>query len=230
MKQYDKAAEQFRAIADDATNPRAPDALFELGSMEFDAGRFAEAAAAFSSITEKFPAYRQATEAAMNAGSSFYKVEKFDEAVKAFDEAARSPKDRLNARFWAAQSRRSQGKFDEAIRINREAYTEFKDDPNAARLLYYWGDCEYRKGDYAAAIPLFVQFVDTYPAHEFADDSLHYAVEAALKAANLDQAELLHQRFVREFPANRSGLTMLESILYGRILLARAEQLSPGRP
>ncbi len=228
LKDYDKASAAFEAIGRDEQNPRAADALFALGSMEFDAGRLAEAAAAFTRVREKFPSYRQAPEAALNAGSSYYKLEQFDQAVDAFDAAAESPKDRLMARFWAGQARRSQGRLEEAVAINKAAYTEFKDDPNAAKLLYYWGDCEFRLGNLAEAIPLFLQFVDTYPTHEFADDSLHYAVEAALKAGDLNQAEQFHERFTREFP--RSGLSMLESILQGRILLARADAESPSPP
>ncbi len=228
LKDYDKASAEFQAIGNEADNPRAADALFALGSMEFDAGRLAEAATAFSNVREKFPTYRQAAAAALNAGSSYYKLQQFDKAVEAFDAAAASPKDKLTARFWAGQARRSQGELGEAIAINKAAYSEFKNDPNAAKLLYYWGDCEFRQGNLSAAIPLFVQFVDTYPTHEFADDSLHYAVEAALKAGDFKQADQLHQRFARDFP--RSGLTMLETILQGRILLAQADELSPNPP
>ena len=227
-KQYDQAAAAFQEISKDLTNPRAADALFALGSMEFDAQRYNEAAVAFSTIRLKVPTYRQAAEAALNEGSAYYKLEQFDKAVEAFDAAAQSPREKLNARFWAGQARRSQNKLDDAIAINKAAYAEFKDDPNAAKLLYYWGDCEFRKGNLDAAILLFLQFADAYPAHEFADDSLHYAVDAALKAGELKRADELHQRFARDFP--RSGLSMLESTLYGRILLAQAEQLSPASP
>ncbi|QDT55064.1 tol-pal system protein YbgF [Caulifigura coniformis] len=228
LKDIEKAARTFQEIADDPMNPRAPDALFALGSMQFDAGHLAEAAAAFDAVREKFPKYRQAVEAALNSGSSYYKLKEYDKAVTAFEAAAQGPGDRLTARFWAAQARRSQERYDDAIAINKAAYEEFKDDPNAAKLLYYWGDCEFRKGDLEAAVPLFVRFADTYATHDFADDSLHYAVEASLKAGDLARAEELHQRFLRDYP--RSGLTMLESILHGRILLARAEALSPAPP
>src|SRR5436190_126749 len=233
LKEWDQAAEAFTAIGNDLNNPRAPDALFALGSMQFDAGqsdasRWSKAAAAFDAVRTKFPEYKQVAEAALNAGSSYYKLGEYDKAIDAFDTAAKSPASKLTARFWAGQARRGQGKLDEAIAINKATYEEFKDNPEAAKLLYYWGDCEFRKGNSAAAIPLFLRFVDTYPNHELADDSLHYAVDASLKAKDFARAEELHQRFVREFP--RSGLSMLESILYGRILLARAEEISPSPP
>jgi TolA-binding protein len=228
MKEIDKAAEAFRAIGDDDKNPRAPDALFALGSLQFDANHLQDAAAAFDALRVRFPEYRQVAEAALNAGSSYYKLGQYDKAVEAFETAAKTPASKLTARFWAGQARRSQGKLDDAIAINKATYEEFKDNPESAKLLYYWGDCEFRKGNLTAAIPLFLRFVDTYPTHELADDSLHYAVDASLKAGELVRAEELHQRFVREFP--RSGLAMLESILYGRILLARAEEISPTPP
>jgi TolA-binding protein len=240
LKNYENAAKAFQAIGDDGKNPRAPDALFALGSMQFDAAsspgiadqeraqRLQEAAAAFDAVRLRFPEYPQVAQAAQNAGSSYYKLGDYDKAVAAFDVAAATPANKLAARFWAGQARRGQGKFDDAIAINKATYEEFKDNPEAAKLLYYWGDCEFRKGNWAAAIPLFLQFVDRYPNHDFADDSLHYAVDASLKAREFARAEELHQRFVREFP--RSGLTMLESILHGRILLARADELSPTSP
>jgi len=231
LKEFDKAAAAFRAIGEDATNPRAADALFALGSMQFDAQRYQDAAAAFDEVRAKFPEFRQSAEAALNAGSSYYKLGEFDKAVAAFDAAAQNPASRLTALFWAGQARRGQGKFDEAIAINKAGYEEFKANPDAAKLLYYWGDCEFRKGTAeaaAAAVPLFLQFVNTYPNHDFADDSLHYAVDASLRAGELVRAEELHQRFVREFP--RSGLSMLENILHGRILLARADEISRTSP
>jgi cellulose synthase operon protein C len=228
LKNYDKAAEALRAIGDDEKNPRRADALFALGSLQFDAERYQEAAAAFDAVRLKFPEYRQAAEAALNAGTAYYKRGEYDKAVEAYDVASKTPATRLSARIWAGQARRTQEKFDQAIAINKAAYEEFKDNPDAAKLLYYWGDCEFRKGNAAAAVPLFLKFVDTYPTHDLADDSLHYAVDASLKAGDLARAQELHQRFTRDFP--RSGLTVLESILYGRILLARAEEISPTSP
>ena len=235
LKQFDKAAAAFQAIADDPENPRAPDALFALGSMEFDGGRYQQAAAAFSAVQQKFPKYRQAAEAALNAGSSYYKLGEFDSAVEAFNAAAQSPKDKLIARFWAGQARRAQDRLEDAIEINKSAFNDFvndpnvsKDDPTGPKLLYYWANCEFLLGRLEVAGPLFVQLAENYPSHEFADDSLQYAVEASLKSGDLQKAEEYHQKFVRDFP--RSPLTMLETILHGRILLAQADKLGTSPP
>ena len=93
----------------------------------------------------------------------------------------------------------------------------------AENALFYCADCELRSAHYESAKSLFLELVRKWPEGEFADDSLHFAAEAALLAGSVDEAEMLVQRFDKEYPS--SPLALHEEILLGRVLNAKAAAL-----
>jgi TolA-binding protein len=223
-----KAVETYSAIAADEKNHRAADALFNLASLQFDAGNFADSARSFESFRKRYPDNRQAHVADMNAGAAYYKLNEFNRAIEAFQKAAESPGEELAAQLWIGRSRKALSQFDEAVTVLKAAAEKFDSAPGVDAVLFDWADSELRAGRPEVALPLFLQVVDRFPTSEFADNSLQFAVDCALRADKLDEAEQLHRRFAADYP--NSGLAMLESLLYGRILLAKAAVISPKPP
>lgn len=224
-----KAIAVYSELSADEKNPRAADATLGLGAVFFDSRQFAHAARTYAAFRERFPQHALVSTADLNAGSSYFHLKQYDDAIAAFERAAASPKDEVQARDWIGISLKVQNKFDDAAAALKAAYEKLGDQSGADRLLFHWADSEFRGGHSAEAVPLFLQFVQKFPTSDDADDALHYAVEAALLAGDVDQAEKLHQRFQKEYFAG-SGLKQLENLLYGRVLLAKAEKLSPQSP
>jgi TolA-binding protein len=198
LKDLDAAVAAYTELSADVANPRAADALFHIGTLQYDAGHYAEAAKAFSAVRERFPDSSQAARADLNAGYSLFYLGDYDKAAEAFEQAAKSPEDEATARLWIGLSRKSQNRYADAVAVLQPAYEKLGNSGQAEKLLFQWADSTFRAGDGAAAAPLFLQLVEKFPKGEMADRALHLAVESSLQARKLEQAEKLHQRFVAE--------------------------------
>ncbi|MBX3441928.1 MAG: tetratricopeptide repeat protein [Planctomyces sp.] len=227
-RQTDKALAAYRELSADDAHPRAADALFNLGSLQFDAQDYAAASESFAAVVRRFPESRHVPLAELNAGISLVSLKEYDKAIRRLTSAAQSPDREQDANYWIGIAHKGLNRFEDAVAVLKPAYEKHAAEPGAERLLFHWADSELRQGHYDVAIPLLLKVADEFPRSELADDALHLAVDASLKTNALDQAEQLHARMMREFP--NSGLAMLERLLYGRIQLARADQLGAGPP
>ncbi|MFN0054888.1 MAG: tetratricopeptide repeat protein [Planctomycetales bacterium] len=218
LKQPDEALRIYQRLAADKTGSRAAEAQLNLGALHFDAGRYAEAAAAYGALEQQFPQSPQAPLAQLNRGFALYRLGQYPQAIAQFDRAAQSDKLAAEAALWKGLSLRSLPDLTKAVEVLSAATKKFADLPIAEKLQYHWADCEQRRGNYDQAGELFLQGVGRWPKGSMADESLHGACQALVNGGRTEQATALLSRFEREFPGNK--LRFRQEILKGRVLTA----------
>lgn len=228
LNQTEKANAVYKRIADRPTSPRAADAIFNIAAGDFDKQQFASAAEGFQRVIKEFPKSRLVPSAHLNAGYSLYSLSRFAEALEEFQQAATEPSLTQIASYWKGLSQKSLGDFVAAATTFSETYNAAPNGPLAEKLMFQWGDAEFRKQDYAKAVELFTSVTEKWPNSDLADDALHSACEAALQAGNVEQAVQLNQQFREKFP--NSGLTQVQDLLNGRILITQGTRLGVESP
>ncbi len=215
-KQIAEAEKQFKEIAGKKNHSRASDAQMSLATSLFDRKQYQEAANAFLEFPKLFPESPLGLTARLNAGYAFYDLKDFSKAIEQFSIVAREPAQAANALYWKGVSLKGARQFPEAITALKQAL-DSKPDPKQKELAtYQLADAYLRSGAPAQAKPLFLDLVKQSPSSDLADDSLHFAIEAAILTNQLKEAEQLANRFEKEYP--QSGLRLHQELLKGRIL------------
>ncbi|MFV0443561.1 MAG: tetratricopeptide repeat protein [Planctomycetaceae bacterium] len=212
----------FEKLAASETNPRAADALIDVGMLQYDARQFEAARNAFAFVRQRFPQSPLVPIADLNAGYASYHLQQFDDAMTHFQRAAQVPNQAADANFWIGMSQKSKQAYPAAAQTFKSLAESATDEVVALKARFHWADSELRGGEYAASQAQFLVVVDKAPQGPLAADALHLATEAALLNGNLDEANRLHQRFEREYKSN--GLWLLQRLLHGRVALARGDR------
>lgn len=214
-KQPEEAEKRFLQIASQKTHSRASDAQMALATSLFDRGQFQQAADAFLALPTKFPESPLGITARLNAGYAFYDLKQYDKAVEQFDIVAKDPAQAANALYWKGVSLKAAGQLSEAITALEQAQKAKPSSAQQPLINYQLADALLRSGKQAQAKTLFLELVKQSPQSELADDSLHFAIEAALLSDQLEEAAQLAARFEKEYP--QSGLRLHQELLKGRI-------------
>lgn len=224
LGKIEAAIDVYQQLADDKNSPFAADAHFRLGTLAFNAADFPRAAEHFVAVATGFPEHQLATIAILNAGYAEYSLGHAPAALAHFEQAAADPQQALIAGMWIGLTHKQASDLPAAAAAFRATYEKDTQQPLADKLVFHWGDCELRRGDFAEARRLFVEVADRWPDGERGDDSLHLATEAMLRAGDLADAEQLNARFETSYPA--SSLRWRQQILAGRIDMARGDALA----
>ena len=226
----DEARNLYSRLAADKVPGHADKALSRLGSLEFDAGRFAEAATAWDRLAREFPKSPEVLAAELNSGYARYQLGQYAEAITRFQAARRRPDQAANADYWRGVSLKALDKSDEAIAAFMQAAAG-KPETNLARdIQFQWADTEFHARRYTQAASRFQDLVSRWPKHPANDQGLFFATEAVLLSAEtitdpaarlkrLVQAQALVDRFTREFP--KSALDTRHRLQAGRLKVAR---------
>jgi len=224
LQETDAASAIYAQLAENKpTGSRAAQSLMNLATIRFRAGKYEDASKSFLRLTADFPKSRLLAAAHLNAGFSLYQMGQYRRAIEEFDRAAADKRQATTASYWKGITFKALGDTAQATQIIKSTYQADPQGPMAESALFYWADCELRSAHYAPAKGLFLELVRKWPQGEFADDSLHFAGEAALLAGSIDEAETLVQRFEKEH--RNSPLALHEEILLGRVLNAKAAAL-----
>ena len=220
-KQPDEAEKQFKEIADKKNHSRASDAQMSLATSLFDRGQFQEAAKAFLELPVKFPESPLGITARLNAGYAFYDLREYAKAIEQFEIVAKDPKQAANALYWKGVCLKGTGQLSNAITAFEEALKSNPTPKQKELTNYQLADALLRSGKPAAAKTLFLELVKQSPDSDIADDSLHFAVEAAMLTDQLAEAEQLAAQFEKTYP--QSGLRLHQELLKGRIRDAKGK-------
>lgn len=215
QKQYPEAIKLYELLAADPTQRRAAEAQLNLAARHFEDGDYPAAAAAYARVVEKFPESPFVPAAHLNLGYALYQQADFKKAVAEFAEAAKDPKNAVDAAYWTGLSLKALGNFAAGAVVLQKAYDENPTHPLAANLLYQSADCAQRKGDFETAKQRFADVAQKFPNSDLADDALHFAGVAALDAGDKAAAESLLNQFAKNHPG--SGLRWHQEILRGRL-------------
>ena len=221
LKKTPEAIRTYQEIVASRSSARAAEAQLSLGGLQYEAGDYAAAAAAFQTVEQRFPESPQLPQAQLNLGFSLYQMHDYQKAAAQFDKLARSEKYAAEAALWKGLSLKSLGDFPKAIAALQPAYDKFREQAIGEKLLFQWALCEDRRGERDRARALFVEVADRWPKGSLADESLHSACLAAVETGKLPEAEALLARFDRDYPGNR--LRLRQEVLKGRLLAAKSD-------
>jgi len=219
QKQDDAALQLYRELAA-GQGPRAADAVFQIGSREFDRQRFVESAAAYRDLIGRFPESPLAGDARLNAGFALYRAGQFAEAAKQFEAASSLPGKEVTAGYWRALCLKNLGEYAAAADVLSGLVARSDKHALAESVSFQRAVCERLAGRTDAAQKSFLDLVAKFPSGELADDALHFAAELAIEAGDLNAAAARLARFDKDFP--KSGLRMHQDLLAGRYALLRA--------
>jgi TM2 domain-containing membrane protein YozV len=128
-------AEQLRSV--DATPP-----LFGFAQSLFEAEEYYRAIGEFQRFLFFQPEHPLASEAQLKIGLGFFCGERWAQAYEVFRQVAQAAPDpsiRPMATLWMAETRAQGGDDPQAIRLYREAMTEYRGTPVAERAAYLMG-------------------------------------------------------------------------------------------
>ena len=227
QQQFEPAMAKYRQLAQ-GTGPRAAEAWFQVGSREFDTGKYAEAAEAYRGLIRKFPNSPLVADAHLNAGFALFRSQDFPGAISEFAEAAKDPERAAQARYWQALCLKSQRDYPQAIEAFTRLQSQVTTGPMVEAIAFQKGMCERLAGQTAAAEASLLAVVQRFPQGEYSDDALHFATEMALDAGQLATAKERLTLFAQQYP--NSGLRLYQELLAGRLELAQAAALTPEAP
>jgi TolA-binding protein len=219
LKQPDDAIALFRKVASNKNGPRAAEAQMAVASVQFDNGRFRDAAGSYEQFIAAYPNSESLSQAEINAGYAHYQAGDFQRAVSHFDRAAKYKGQQATAGYWKGVSRKALRQYAEASRDLEAAFKADENGPLAENALFQWADTEFHREQFGPARARFLDVVQRWPQGDLADDSLHLAAEAALNEGELDEGDRLVARFRKEYAD--SALRMYNRILGGRLASAR---------
>ncbi|MFQ5730895.1 MAG: tetratricopeptide repeat protein [Planctomycetaceae bacterium] len=222
LNQNGKALAQFRELAGQTGSPLAADAQMELGSLLYDSKQFAASAKAFDEFDKRFATHRSRSRARLNAGFAHAANGHHQTAVQRFDAAARDKSLRTTARYWQAVSLRSLKEYPKAVAVLKAELARNSKSPLAAEILFEWANCERLQNKYAAAGRRYLDYVQRWPKKPAADLALYHAGEMALLDNDVKQAQVLVDRFRKEYSTSR--LWPYRDMLRARILKAGSDR------
>lgn len=220
LNRKSEALEVYRQLSQRPGSSFAAEALFNLGARTYEAGDYAQAAATFTSVIDKFPTSDLIGHARMNAGYAYYQLQNYPAAIQQFSAAASDSAQAATAGYWTGLSHKAANQFDQASAVFAATIEKFPETTLADALYFHWGHSELRAGRFDEARRLFLQTVDRYPQSQLADDALYAACEAMLRKGDLTAAEQLNTRFEKE--QAESGLRFVQKLLLARLRIAQA--------
>ena len=221
LKKDAEALAVYQQIAADKDSPRAPQAQMQIGTRLYEAGKYAESAAAFGKLEQQFPESPLVSSARLNAGYAFYQQNQFAEAIKRFEQAAADPKQKAAADYWIGVSQQGLGKPADAAARFQAILTAEPMGAYADKALFQLAEIDLRGEKGHVARERYLDLIKRFPQSEYVPDSLHSAAEASLRSGKIDEAQQLLDRFAKEFPSHR--LQYQQDLLLGRVLDSRGD-------
>lgn len=174
---------------------RAPDELFRDGVNAFAGGQYAEAAAAFKELAERFgkePSLQEQMEAVYyGLGCSLYNVGQYSEAIEAFKiYAERYPKARFRdeALYRMGAAHQNLDQTAAAIEMYRKLVSEYPQSPYAEDGCYQIGIIHMAAGAFEQAIAAFQEFMKLFPASEYWDLAAAFVARALFEQGKMADA------------------------------------------
>ena len=215
------AAVIYRELAAGQSS-RADDARLWLGSLEYSAGRYEQAAKEFQLLVEKFPESSLVPTAHLNAGFALYRKGDPQAAITELTIAGTSPGSEAAALHWIGMSEKALKHSSDAAKAFEAVVTNHNSSPLAAESLFEWAELIYRERDYSKAATLFDQLATMAPKGNHAAEALYYGAAAAAAAGGLDAAEERITRLQQQFP--RDPLYARGRLLLATINLQRSQR------
>lgn len=224
---FGMAEKLFEEVAA-SDSAHAPEALFTLAKIDYQAERYQEAAAGFEQLISRFPKSNLISTAELNAAYSYYQIKDYAKSEAHFIQAAQTPNLASNAMFWVGMCRKGAQNWVGAIEVFSDLASKNPQGKMAEKVTFHWADCEAGRKRYAEARQLFESIVTKWPTSSLAGDAHYSAADMALRSGDSAGALALAEAFSTKYPA--STLKQLNDLVLGKALLARGAEAAKTDP
>jgi len=192
-RKYKEAADRFAAAAAKPGFALADHATMRQAAALAQLKQYAEAAALYASLPEKFPQSRDVEAAQLAGGKCYYLAGDHAEAAKLLEAAIGSGgQSAAEAAHWLARCRLKQNQPAQALQVVEKALKDVKTGPWVARLMLDRADAVYETPDRRGeSVALYAEVAQKHAQHEVAAEALYMAGFAALETGDF-QAALKH--------------------------------------
>ncbi len=199
---FAEAEKRFASAASIKDFDLADHAMLRQGAALYDQKKYAEAAAVYAGLIEKFPKSKNVGDATLAAGKCFYLAGNYADARKWLDKArGLGGETAADATHWAARSLLKEKQPAEALKVIEKALADAPADKKPVSLLLDQADASFELPDRrSAAVGQYAAVADKFPNDPLAPQARYMAGFAALgngdAATALDQA----QKFLKAHP------------------------------
>lgn len=221
--QLPEAIQSFTSVLQ-SNGRRAAEALFAIGSIQYEMGQYEKALASFQDFESRYPGSPLLPTAQLNAGYAAYQLKDYVAARDRFNAARQRPEQALAAKYWLALTNHAEGKYVYARLDFAEIVEKEADVPPLvmAKAMFYLGDCELRTDMFAEALSTFEKLVAQFPSSEVASNALHEATDAALRLGDFSKATELNSQFEQKYAD--SPFAPRQKLLYAKAAIQQVEK------
>ena len=205
------AERQFAAVAASPGAKLADYAIMRQAACLYEMKQYAQAAALFDSLPQKFPDSKRRHDAMLEAGKSYYLAGKYTDAIRTLDQSRQAGGDKaLDAAHWLARSFLA-NKEPQAARRLLDQLAATGTGPQALQLELDRADALYDDPQTRRqALDRYAAIADKNSTSEIAPQARYLAAYAALELREYDRAAKEAQTFLKSYPQNQ----LLPDVLY----------------
>lgn len=202
QNQTDEAERLYASVAARAESPLADAAQFRLGTLQYAAGRYAQAIDSFSAFEGRLAKSAWQTNARLAHGWTLMKTDRTDLAIKMFEAAALDPRLRIEAHYWLALAQKANKDWAVAAKsllLLAEANPSHELLP---AMRYHAGDALLNAGDIPAAIQQFEAVMALPAGEQWLQQSARGKIQASLLAKDYAVVDRGADEFAKRFPGS----------------------------
>ena len=208
----------YREVAKDRSSVFAPRALAKIGTINFNQGKYKEAAEAYDSLVSQFSDSSLAESGRLNSGVALYRDGRFEDAIQRLRQIPRDSPNAAQALFIQALSLRDMKDADQARAVFADALSSAGESALATDIVFQRAQFERVEGQFAMAARMFEDMADRWPTDPRIARCLFNAAEISVELKDTDAADRSFKRLARDFPQDAARAE--SQVLFGRILLA----------
>lgn len=176
-------------------------ALLRLAALYVLSGDMDTAIRTYTAIQTNIALKAQHSDAFMGRGNVYYRLYRFDAAMKDFATVGETDKSRSDeARHVITRCLYALGRDKEAQVSARAFISEFPESSLLPDMILWIGKFDFNRGKFADARKMFIEYVTRWPTAKSADAAVLWAARAAVDDADFSSAVELVARLVREYP------------------------------
>lgn len=203
LKDYDGAIAPLAAILAGKGGEWRDRARYQMGLVQAEAGRPAEALAALEALERESPKSPLLPEARLRRAEALAKLDRFDESDAILEPLAAGDGPLApRAAYALASARLRWSRPEEALRACDDALGRFADTPLAPLLLFRSAEAMAKLNRRDDARRRYLKVAEDFPKDDWADVALVRAAEQALRGGDHAAARELARRLDAAFPAS----------------------------
>jgi TolA-binding protein len=175
----------------------------------------------YANLAEKFPKSSFASDAALNAGRSYYRAKEWTAAWNALAQISTgSDKTAAEASHWLARIALQMGDPNKALEVTTSALSRISSDTEFyPQLALDQADALYEApARRAESVDKYLAIVKSHPKTEVAAQSLYNAIFALKELSKPDEAISLSNQFLADFPKDKLTPDVLDIVGQSRLL------------